>query len=335
MQEKKEPQNIFPTLPRELTKLPVVESIADMSSRQLEDLMRVGFCYVKLPDTVNTEMTLEMLKVRALDFFRQSKAEKLKWAMNENFEGFADRQNAKVPQSIQEFLFSPQQPYGPFRQDGKLIAEIKKIFQDKIALPLVAKIFTILGQADKFPELTDQPCGTLSFIYYPPTQHVECTHGVAAHKDFDLITILWITKPGLQVYFNNQWIDVDPMSGYVVVNLANALELILGKQCTSALHRVILPLEERISIGLFVGPDVGSKLEKPVIDLTTGKILWDSYQEYLQDQFKQQYDEPKEQENEEMFLRKPSSIGFWKPAVERSDITPASDDCICHSGIYK
>lgn len=273
--------------------LPVINSIDDISEEQLTDLINIGFCYIALPDQDNTNIALGNLNETALNFFRQSKEEKIKFAVNEKFEGFADRQDGKVPQSMQQFYFRSKSPYGPFYKDGESINQIKKVFQDEIGLPLVRKIFARFGKEDCFDELTQQPFNSMSFVYYPETQNIPCKRGVNEHKDFGFITILYITKPGLQVYVNDDWLDVNPKPGYVVINLANALELMLGKKCNSALHRVLLPREERITIALFIDPDMGLKFEKPLVDLMTGETLFKTYKEYVDFQFTRQYEEPK------------------------------------------
>ena len=273
--------------------LPIINSINEMSEEQLTDLIQMGFCYAKLPNEESTYNAINKLKEKALNFFRQAKEEKIKFAVNEKYEGFADRQDGKIPQSVQQFYFRSASPYGSFVDEVESINHIKKVFQDDIGLPLVEKIFTRFGKENYFSELTQQPFNSFSFVYYPETQTVPCKRGVNAHKDFGLITVLYISKPGLQVYLNDEWLDVYPMPGYVVVNIANALELILGKKCNSALHRVLLPREERLTMGIFIDPDMGKNFEKPLIDLTTGKELFKTYKEYVDDQFSRQYEEPK------------------------------------------
>lgn len=272
--------------------LRTIDSIDELTSVQLNEIVKTGFCYVKLPDAERTQADLSILRSRALDFFRQSKSDKLLLAVNDAFEGYADRQDGKVPQSAQQFFFRPDKPVGPFVNDKSLISSVTGVFQNQIGLPLIRRVFELAGQPAKFPGLTEKPFSSFSFVYYPEIPEKKCDRGITAHKDFDFITVLQVNKKGLQVWIDGLWVDVEPRNGYVVVNFANALELMLGGACTSALHRVLLPKEERISIGLFIGPDMGPKLDKPMMNLITNEVLFDSYAQYLDQQFKQQYEEP-------------------------------------------
>ena len=45
-----------------------------------------------------------------------------------------------------------------------------------------------------------------------------------AHSDWGMLTILAVEDPGLQIHWNGQWVDVEPIEGTFVVNLGDMLD---------------------------------------------------------------------------------------------------------------
>ncbi|CAB9528406.1 oxoglutarate-Fe(II) type oxidoreductase [Seminavis robusta] len=80
-----------------------------------------------------------------------------------------------------------------------------------------------------------------------------------AHSDYGMITLLLTDhNPGLQIYHNNQWIDVPPRPSAFVVNLGDMLERWSNGLFKSTLHRVITSgsqAGERYSIPFFYEPN--------------------------------------------------------------------------------
>lgn len=61
--------------------------------------------------------------------------------------------------------------------------------------------------------------------YYPPCPEPELTMGTTKHSDPDFLTILLQDHiGGLQILFQNQWIDVPPVPGALVVNIGDLLQ---------------------------------------------------------------------------------------------------------------
>ena len=78
--------------------------------------------------------------------------------------------------------------------------------------------------------------------------------GASAHTDYGTLTILETDpdQPGLQVRrADDEWVDVDPPRGALVVNLGDAMERWTNDRWRSTLHRVTVPAGRRQSIAFF------------------------------------------------------------------------------------
>jgi isopenicillin N synthase-like dioxygenase len=126
---------------------------------------------------------------------------------------------------------------------------------------LFAVVALSLGLPEDFfePHLT-HPTAMLRLNYYPP-QPVDSDAtqiGIGAHTDYECFTIL-AQQPGitaLQVWNGREWIHAPPISGALIVNIADLLQRWTNDTFLSTRHRAInttgLP---RMSIPFFLGVD--------------------------------------------------------------------------------
>ncbi|CAK7327237.1 unnamed protein product [Dovyalis caffra] len=121
-------------------------------------------------------------------------------------------------------------------------------------------IFELLSEAlglkpDYLKSIECNKGRTLVCHYYPACPEPELAMGVTKHTDNTFLTILTEDQTGgLQVLHDNQWADVQPIAGSLVVNIGDLLQIISNDKFKSNVHRVLPSPEPRISvIGFFAG----------------------------------------------------------------------------------
>ncbi|VAI53154.1 unnamed protein product [Triticum turgidum subsp. durum] len=99
---------------------------------------------------------------------------------------------------------------------------------------------------------------------YPPCADPNLTLGLPPHCDWNLITVL--LQPGyvcgLQVLYNGDWIDVDPIPGALVINFGHQLEI--------ATNGVLRSIEHRTVPNIVVGRTTVAALIMPTMDCVVG-----------------------------------------------------------------
>ena len=113
---------------------------------------------------------------------------------------------------------------------------------------------------DFFLQTAARPLSRASFVYYPaqPEELGEEQFGVGPHTDFGVLTVLCQDSVGgLQVQdISGDWIEAPPMSGTLIVNVADLLARWTGGSYKSTPHRVVNSSgRERLSLVLAFDPN--------------------------------------------------------------------------------
>lgn len=109
---------------------------------------------------------------------------------------------------------------------------------------------------DTFLGSVTQPPSQLRLIHYPFNPDAEDRPGIGAHTDYEALTLLKPTAPGLEVMNGRgEWIEVPYREDAIVVNIGDLLEVWTNGAFVATAHRVRKVSQERYSYPLFFNVD--------------------------------------------------------------------------------
>lgn len=128
----------------------------------------------------------------------------------------------------------------------------------KIARKLIRILALSLGlEEDYFDKYVTYPAASMRILHYPVQEHSEDDqNGIGAHTDFEIFTMVNTGDvSGLQVLNKSgKWIQAPPISGCLVVNIADCLMRMTNNTFVSTVHRVVNNSgDKRYSIPFFFG----------------------------------------------------------------------------------
>ncbi|KAL5701957.1 hypothetical protein ACHQM5_027235 [Ranunculus cassubicifolius] len=155
------------------------------------------------------------------------------------------------------FLMSTPDPLNP--------TELPEVCRDvtveytKHVKTLGDTLFELLSEAiglkpDHLKRLEWAESCVLASNYYPACPQPELAIGAAKHRDPSFLTILLQDNiGGLQVLYQDEWVDVEPILGAFVINIGDLFQIISNDRFKSIEHRVLANhIGPRVSIACFL-----------------------------------------------------------------------------------
>ncbi|XP_007045252.2 PREDICTED: 1-aminocyclopropane-1-carboxylate oxidase homolog 4 [Theobroma cacao] len=108
--------------------------------------------------------------------------------------------------------------------------------------------------------------------YYPCCPQPDLTVGLSSHTDPGVLTVLLQDHiGGLQIKHEGEWVDVKPVPGALVINIADILQILSNDEYTSVEHRVLAnpSHEPRVSVAVFFNASARDALYGPFPELTS------------------------------------------------------------------
>ncbi|XP_010449808.1 PREDICTED: leucoanthocyanidin dioxygenase [Camelina sativa] len=153
----------------------------------------------------------------------------------------------------------------------------------KLAQMLLGMISESLGlPCSSIEEAVGEIYQNITVSYSPPCPQPELTLGLQSHSDMGAITLLIQDDVGgLQLYKDDQWLTVPPISDAILVLVADQTEIITNGIYKSAQHRAVTNANRaRLSVATFHDPSKTARIA-PVSQLSPPSYKEVVYGQYV------------------------------------------------------
>lgn len=222
-------------------------------TEKLTRACKMGFFYLEIPQACRP--LLADAVAFANSFYNQKDVRDFK---DEKFSGFHDRSSFQVESVYFEKHYWSEKLPDPLFQLAKQI--------EAVALDMLKKSLEICRIPEEFWKKVSggatESEGQVHFTFNHYSPKKGKVPGIDVHRDFGLITVLYINQKGLQARIDGEWKEVNPIENHFVINFGRTLETLVNEseQLTAAWHRVPSLQEERISFGIFMDHHNDSKI---------------------------------------------------------------------------
>eukprot|EP01024_Parvocaulis_polyphysoides_P018204 TRINITY_DN18032_c0_g1_i1.p2 TRINITY_DN18032_c0_g1~~TRINITY_DN18032_c0_g1_i1.p2 ORF type:complete len:320 (+),score=25.85 TRINITY_DN18032_c0_g1_i1:56-1015(+) len=247
-----------------------------------------GFFYI-----VNHEVSETLIKQQfeqSKEFFELPQNEKLKIVVDENNRGYTpmkeetlDPKNSSTG-DLKEGLYIGREiakdhpeascpVHGPNQwPDKSTLPKFRSTMEEymsamnQLGHKLLELLAVSLGmEKDYFRPMFDRPITLLRPLHYAADKASpeKGVFSAGAHSDYGMLTILATDGvPGLQIYYQDEWMDVEHVPSAFVINLGDMLERWTNGRYKSTLHRVVKEVDkERYSTPFFFEPNFDTVVE--------------------------------------------------------------------------
>ncbi|XP_058743357.1 1-aminocyclopropane-1-carboxylate oxidase homolog 12-like [Vicia villosa] len=169
-------------------------------------------------------------------------------------------------------------PHSPKPEDLPSVCRDIMLEYSKQVMKLGSVLFELLSEALGLNPnyLNDIGCNeglAVVYHYYPSCPQPELTLGAIKHTDNDFLTVLLQDHiGGLQLLRENNWVDVSPIPGALIISIGDLLQLITNDKFKSVEHRVVSNyVGPRISVASLFSTSLqpATKLYGPIKELVS------------------------------------------------------------------
>ncbi|KAI3976496.1 hypothetical protein MKX01_008354 [Papaver californicum] len=294
------PPESLPSITTSSYEIPTVDlSGIDTDRRSfIVDQINEASCTWGFFQVINHDVPLDVLNRALLSikaFNEQSNEVKSKYYCRENDGGMTFASNFDLFQSKAASWRDTLQ-MGMDRTDSDKAPEIlrSELFElDRYIQRLGETLGEILCeglglQRDKLKYMGSLGRRHLAGHYYPYCPEPNRTVGTKCHTDPSMFTVLLQDQTGgLQVKHGEDWVDVKPLDGALVINIGDILQIMSNDKYRSAEHRVVANSfqEPRISVATFFNPNNMELMCGPLPELITPPQKSAIYKQFTMEDF--------------------------------------------------